>query len=198
VAAAALLSGLLATPAGPIADPWDRFDGWRIAGPAPFTTEWEIAGQVIPAAVDDGAVRVGTGEPEPVEARLVQGGLIVDRGGIARRFSYAHDDPEVWLGRAGDAWRLRRRRDRIDRAGPAETGSGRLSSPMPGTVLSVHVRAGEAVGAGQPVITVEAMKMEYVVAAPQAGTVSELLVKAGDAVRLDQPLAVIAPAEDGR
>ena len=154
VAAAALLSGLLATPAGPIADPWDRFDGWRIAGPAAFTTEWEIAGQVIPAAVDDGAVRVGTGEPEPVRGPAGPG--------RPHRRPRGHRPPlqlrprrPGGLARAGGR-RLAaqtRRRDRIDRAGPAETGSGRLTSPMPGTVLAVSRPPGEAVGAGQPVVT---------------------------------------------
>ncbi len=198
VAAAALLSGLLARPAAAVTDPWQRLDGWRIAGPAPFITEWEVAGQLIPAALDDGAVRVGTGEPEPVEARLANGDVVVETGGMTKRFSYARDDPDIWLGRSGDTWRLTRRRDSIDHAGPAETGSGRLTSPMPGTVLAVHVSSGETVRAGQPVITVEAMKMEYVVAAPQAGTVTELFVKPGEAVRLDQPLAAITAPEEVR
>jgi acetyl-CoA/propionyl-CoA carboxylase biotin carboxyl carrier protein len=198
VAAAALLSGLLARQDGPVLDPWDRLDGWRVAGPAPLTTEWEVAGQMVSAAVDDGTVRVGTGEPEPVGGRLAGGELVVETGGVARRFLYARDEPDLWLGRAGDTWRLTRRRDRIGHAGPAETGSGRLTSPMPGTVLAVHVSSGEAVRAGQPVITVEAMKMEYVVAAPQAGTVTELFVKPGEAVRLDQPLAAIAADEEVR
>jgi acetyl-CoA/propionyl-CoA carboxylase biotin carboxyl carrier protein len=196
VAAAALLAGLLDNRAAPITDPWDRFDGWRIGGPVPLTTEWEVAGQVIAAAVDGGAVQVGTGEPQPAASRLANGDLVVETGGLARRFSYACDGPDVWLGRAGDSWRLTRRRDGIDHAGPAETASGRLTSPMPGTVLAVHVESGETVRAGQPIVTVEAMKMEYVVAAPHAGAVTELLVKAGEAVRLDQPLAAITTAEE--
>jgi acetyl-CoA/propionyl-CoA carboxylase biotin carboxyl carrier protein len=128
-------------------------------------------------------------------ARLADGDLIVETGGLAGRFSYARDDPDLWVGRAGDTWRLTRRRDRIDHAGPTGIGSGRLSSPMPGTVLAVHVRPGEKVRAGQAVLTVEAMKMEHVVTAPHPGTVSELLAKPGEPVRLDQPLAVITPED---
>ncbi len=203
VAAAALLSGLLGGPAGPITDPWDRLDGWRVAGPAPTTTEWEVGGQTIQAAVDargvetsgveTGAVRVGAAEPQAVQARLANGDLVVEIGGLATRFAYARDNQDVWLGRTGDAWRLTQLRDRIDHAGSARSGAGRLTSPMPGTVLAVHVRTGETVRAGQPLVTVEAMKMEYVVPAPYAGTVSELLVKPGEGVRLDQPLAVVTP-----
>jgi biotin carboxyl carrier protein len=62
---------------------------------------------------------------------------------------------------------------------------------MPGTVLAVHVSPGETVDPGQPLLVVEAMKMEHVISAPSAGTVTEVLVKPGDPVVLDQPLAVV-------
>ncbi|MGH9058320.1 MAG: biotin/lipoyl-containing protein, partial [Acidimicrobiales bacterium] len=68
---------------------------------------------------------------------------------------------------------------------------GPVTSPMPGTVLAVHVAAGDVVRAGQPLIVVEAMKMEHAVTAPVDGTVSELSVKEGQTVALDETLAVI-------
>ena len=64
---------------------------------------------------------------------------------------------------------------------------------MPGTVLAVHVAAGDVVTAGQPLLVVEAMKMEHTVTAPLDGTVTELTVKAGQQVRMDETLAVIGP-----
>ncbi|MEQ1632767.1 MAG: pyruvate carboxylase [Planctomycetota bacterium] len=60
-------------------------------------------------------------------------------------------------------------RRRADSSHPGEIGS-----PMPGRVIAVHVREGEAVEAGAQLLTLEAMKMETVVRAPQAGTVREL------------------------
>jgi acetyl-CoA/propionyl-CoA carboxylase biotin carboxyl carrier protein len=196
VAAAALLPGLLASPAGPVIDPWDRLDGWRVTGPAEVATEWEVAGQTIEVGVGgDGAVRIGTAAPTPARARLADRDLVLETDGVAARFAYALDGEAVWLGYDGDVWKFIPRRDRIDRAGPSGAGSGRLSSPMPGTVLAVHVNPGDTVRAGQPVVVVEAMKMEYVVAAPRDGTVDELLVRAGESVRLDQPLAVITSPE---
>ena len=45
---------------------------------------------------------------------------------------------------------------------------------MPGSILAVHVAAGQAVDAGDPIATLEAMKMEHAVVAPIAGTVAEL------------------------
>ncbi|WP_416342630.1 acetyl-CoA carboxylase biotin carboxyl carrier protein subunit [Isoptericola peretonis] len=63
---------------------------------------------------------------------------------------------------------------------------------MPGTVSDVPVADGDVVAAGQPVVVVEAMKMEHPLLAPVAGVV-RLDVRAGDQVRLDQVVAVVHP-----
>jgi acetyl-CoA/propionyl-CoA carboxylase biotin carboxyl carrier protein len=68
---------------------------------------------------------------------------------------------------------------------------------MPGTVLAVHVTVGDTVNAGQPVLVVEAMKMEHTVTAPLDGVISELTAKAGQQVRMDETLAVISPGTHG-
>jgi acetyl-CoA/propionyl-CoA carboxylase biotin carboxyl carrier protein len=57
------------------------------------------------------------------------------------------------------------------------------------------VAEGDEVSAGQPLIVVEAMKMEHSVTAARAGRVRELLVRVGDQVALDQPLAFIHSAD---
>jgi biotin carboxyl carrier protein len=57
-----------------------------------------------------------------------------------------------------------------------------LASPMPGAVTQVAVREGDTVAAGQPVVIVEAMKMEHVIRAPHAGRVKALRVRPGDQV----------------
>jgi len=75
----------------------------------------------------------------------------------------------------------------------AAAADGTVRSPMPGTVVAVHVAVGEVVSAGQPVLVVEAMKMEHTVTAPLDGTVTELTAKAGQQVRMDEALAVIGP-----
>ena len=63
---------------------------------------------------------------------------------------------------------------------------------MPGGVLSVHVEAGSRVNVGDPLVTLEAMKMEHVVGAPSAGTVAELLVGNGDQVARGEIVAILA------
>ncbi len=56
------------------------------------------------------------------------------------------------------------------------------------------VSPGDSVAVGQPVVVVEAMKMEHTLRATIDGVVSELLVQVGDRVALNQLLAVIDPA----
>jgi acetyl-CoA carboxylase carboxyltransferase component/acetyl/propionyl-CoA carboxylase alpha subunit len=78
------------------------------------------------------------------------------------------------------------------------TGEGRevIRSPLTGTVVQV-VAAGDEVVADQPLVLVEAMKMEHVVAARTAGRVDRVLVDVGDEVTTHAPLLVFEPAEGG-
>jgi propionyl-CoA carboxylase alpha chain len=78
---------------------------------------------------------------------------------------------------------------------PAEAvASGSLLAPMPGTVVSVNVEAGQAVTAGQPVLVLEAMKMQHTVKAPTDGVVTQIDVKAGAQVAAGEVLAVVEEA----
>jgi len=69
--------------------------------------------------------------------------------------------------------------------------TGSLLAPMPGLVLRVLTEAGAVVTAGQPLLVLEAMKMEQTVSAPADGVVAELRAKAGEQVSTGQILAVL-------
>ena len=71
-------------------------------------------------------------------------------------------------------------------------GGGAVTAPMPGTVIAVHVGAGHEVEPRQPLVTLEAMKMEHPVTAPFAATVSAVHVAAGDTVAAGAPLVDLA------
>ncbi|NLH07386.1 MAG: acetyl-CoA carboxylase biotin carboxyl carrier protein subunit [Chloroflexi bacterium] len=62
---------------------------------------------------------------------------------------------------------------------------------MPGQVMAVYVKEGDEVQAGQPLLLLEAMKMEMRVAAPAAGVVRRLLVEPGQAVERGQQLVEV-------
>ena len=73
-------------------------------------------------------------------------------------------------------------------AKPAAVAPGALAAMLAGTVFKVLVKPGDAVQAGQPVLVLEAMKMETEVAAPEAGRVEAIHVSEGDAVEIGDPL----------
>jgi len=77
-----------------------------------------------------------------------------------------------------------------------QTAAGSLLAPMPGIVARVGVAAGDQVTAGQPLLWLEAMKMEHVVSAPVAGIVTELPASAGQQVEVGTVLAVVKPQEE--
>jgi propionyl-CoA carboxylase alpha chain len=69
--------------------------------------------------------------------------------------------------------------------------SGSLLAPMPGTVVDVLVDKGAEVVAGQPVLVLEAMKMQHTVAAPYDGVVTQVDVQQGQQVAAGEVLAVV-------
>jgi acetyl/propionyl-CoA carboxylase alpha subunit len=74
-------------------------------------------------------------------------------------------------------------------AGSASDGS--LRAPMPGKIVATPAKAGDAVTKGQPVVVLEAMKMEHALVAPFDGVVGEVGVSVGDQVAADAVLAVV-------
>lgn len=73
----------------------------------------------------------------------------------------------------------------------AGAGEGGLTAPMPGTILEVHVTAGQRVREGQTLLVMEAMKMEHRIQAPKAGEVISVNFAAGDRVDMGAVLAEI-------
>jgi biotin carboxyl carrier protein len=85
----------------------------------------------------------------------------------------------------------RRRWGRKDDGGAAGSGPQRLVAPMPGKVVRLLVKVGDAVAARQPVLVVEAMKMENELRATREGTVAEIQVREGMSVDAGALLLVI-------
>lgn len=88
-----------------------------------------------------------------------------------------------------DLRRMRLRKLQATTAGPE--GPATIASPMPGKVVAVLVKEGDAVEAGQGLLVVEAMKMENELRAPKAGVVQNLVAQEGSAVEGGVALCVI-------
>jgi biotin carboxyl carrier protein len=78
--------------------------------------------------------------------------------------------------------------------GAAAEGPATVRSPMPGRLVKVLVKVGDGVAAGQPLVVVEAMKMENELRAPRAGKVREIRGAEGAAVEAGQDLVIVDPA----
>ena len=70
---------------------------------------------------------------------------------------------------------------------------GSLRAPMPGFVLEVLVEVGDEVSAGQPLMKLEAMKMEHTIRSGGAGVIAEIHFTPGDTVEADAHLLQIKP-----
>jgi acetyl-CoA/propionyl-CoA carboxylase, biotin carboxylase, biotin carboxyl carrier protein len=197
VLAAAALARLMARlTAPPASDPWDIPDGWRVGGRAWTTFRFAVGdghAEVRVRGLSEAAF--GDGVPVPARATLDGPALLLTYDGRTIRFAYAQDGTTTWLGREGQTWALTEEAAAPARGGAAGGGDAAVRSPMPGTVLTVHVTPGQPVKTGQPLAVVEAMKMEHTVAAPLDGVITELTVKPGQQVRMDEPLAVIGRQE---
>ena len=76
---------------------------------------------------------------------------------------------------------------------PAPAGAGKaITSPLPGVIIEVSVKEGQAVKAGQKVAVIEAMKMENEIQASSDGTVTAVLVNKGDSVLAGTEIVKIA------
>jgi biotin carboxyl carrier protein len=80
-------------------------------------------------------------------------------------------------------------------AGPAPPASptGAILSPLPGVIVEVSVKPGDQVAAGQPLVTIEAMKMKNVVRAVRAGRVTAVRVAVGETIQHRTPLVELQP-----
>ncbi|WP_436491993.1 acetyl/propionyl/methylcrotonyl-CoA carboxylase subunit alpha [Actinokineospora sp. HUAS TT18] len=197
-AAAALDELISMQPTGPVIDPWSVPNGWRLGRAAVVPLRLTCGDRDVkvllsgsPAAA---TVTVGDGEPVPATASRVDGELRLTYGGRNLRYTRELAGETLWLAAGGQAWAVAEH-SMLEGAGAAAAAGGPVTSPMPGTVLVVKVAAGDQVTAGQPLLVVEAMKMEHTITAKVDGVVSELTVRAGQQVALNEILAVVTPSE---
>jgi acetyl/propionyl-CoA carboxylase alpha subunit len=154
------------------------------------TQRYDVAYRVLGDAVEASVNGVPLGQVTRHEAGPDRVDLEID--GIRRSYRVHRVGPDTYVDASDGSSAL----TEVPRFGDPEklTPAGSLLAPMPGLVRRVLVEVGAAVTAGQPLLVLEAMKMEQTVAAPAAGVVAELRAKAGEQVAPGQVLAVVEAA----
>ena len=176
---------------------WADSRGWRLGAAASST--WSVGERtvIISAPAPNSASDVYLAHAAGREHAL----LIVARGaesmdvqidGRIQHVRIIEIAQDLHLFRSGrqTLLRLARTEDALQVTAGAEEGS--LLTPLPGTVVAVHVAAGQKVERGAPLVTVEAMKMEHTLTAPHAGTVTRVPFGVGERVAAGAVLAELS------
>jgi 3-methylcrotonyl-CoA carboxylase alpha subunit len=202
--ATAVAANAVAAIAAP-ADPWLASDGWRLGnGAYTLPIEWLIddAPRQVPLVRQgaDWQIDCGAGLQDYAWQTQAAAGA----SGVAVRVTLAGRElggtvvtqgEQAHVFMDGNTYVLERH-DAMTHAGDDEQGhAGGLAAPMPGKIVAISVKAGDAVKKGQALLVMEAMKMEHTIAAPADGTVREIFYAVGDQVAEGAELAAIDAAE---
>jgi len=203
---------------------WTDTRGWRLAGPPRSTWVFGDRTVIIELSEPNDYVAHVTGRGERLAGRgeraaghgkhsrghgrhspgheyalhvVARGAqaLDVEVAGQMQRVSVVEVDQTLHLFRAGRqaALRLVRTEDALHVSAGAEEGS--LLTPLPGTLVAVHVTEGQQVVRGAPLVTVEAMKMEHTLTAPYDGVVTRLAFGLTERVAAGAVLVELAPLD---
>ena len=173
---------------------WADTRGWRLGAPPRST--WAFGEHRV--AIDMPApgvylARVGSREYALRVLARGEASMEVELAARVERLRVIEADEELHLFRGGRhaALRLLRTQDALQVAAAAEEGS--LLTPLPGTVVAVHVAQGQKVARGAPLVTVEAMKMEHTLTAPHEGVVARVAFGVADRVAAGAILVELSP-----
>ncbi|AGH97627.1 acetyl-CoA carboxylase biotin carboxylase subunit [Micavibrio aeruginosavorus] len=169
IASVYILSGAMNVVQGN--DIWDVADSWRMNGTLTRTLDFVNRGNHVKVSV----TCAGRDFDVMVDGKSVR----VSRDALTHARIVA-DDNDLTLVRDGRVIRLHLYTPGAD--GEGEAGEGRIIAPMPGKIIDVMVKKGASVDKDQPLLIMEAMKMQMTIRAAFAGTVEELPVIAGQQV----------------
>ena len=180
--------------------------GFRNVGDGLFRSRTYVAGddevsvayRFVRSGLEVETPPVGAEEVGLVEHAADRVVLVLD--GVRRAFDVSRhpvagqDEPAVAIDSALGSVELRTAPRFVDPS--AQAPEGALVAPMPGAVVRIAVEVGDTVTAGQPLMWLEAMKMEHAISAPADGVVSEITVSLGQQVEQGTALAVVDSGED--
>jgi 3-methylcrotonyl-CoA carboxylase alpha subunit len=180
--------------------PWHSTDGWRLNDDNYHRLTFRDGDDTIDVTIhyrSDGILLELPGGAEPVSAAGeidAAGDLIANLGGVRIKATVVRhgDDLTIFCGGAGHRLVLD---DPAARAGLQEVKSGSLTAPMPGKVVAINVKPGDAVKRGATLMVMVAMKMEHAVTAPTDGTVAKVHYDVGEQV--EEGAVLVSFEDDG-
>jgi 3-methylcrotonyl-CoA carboxylase alpha subunit len=190
-----LIAALCYAAADPGTDSlWSNTTGWRLGAAA--VTHWRFGGTPVRIEAQTRERywgRVAGQDHELHLVRRVGSEIELEIDGRIERARVLVDGARLELFRGGGHVSLCAESTEDALQGSSEADSGSLVTPLPGTVVAVHVTIGQSVSRGTALITLEAMKMEHTVTAPHAGVVERLPFRLSDRVPAGSVLVELTP-----
>ena len=179
--------------------PWARTDGWRLNGRGHQELIFRDGAEerLVCARSQAGSWLLQFGDRAILAEgeRRADAALSIVLDGVRRQITVLDHGAETAVFLDGESWRLTEVDLLAARAGEDPT-AGRLTAPMPGRVTQLMVEPGTSVRRGQPLIVIEAMKMEHTVTAPADGVVEAVRFAPGDLVEEGAELIALAPVSE--
>jgi len=202
LAAAALLADESRAAAAPAAanaaDPWGMATGWRMnqsyARKLSFADEHTAYDTFVTYRAKDWLFSASSAAPQTLSLAAHNGNdYSIKLGEQATHGTVLRDGDTFHVFANGAHYQLAWN-DPMAHAGETESEGGRLTAPMPGKVVAVLASKGQEVKKGEPLVIMEAMKMEHTIAAPHDGVVDDILYGVGDQVADGAPLLAFKTA----
>ena len=183
--------------AGDPASPWAALRGWRLNAPARRAVSFHLGEDIATVLSEGSAFRFPGGRTRQVRGLpCAPPGIGAEIDGVALTAVAVCDAGTAIVFASDRTWRL----PLFDPVAEAEAGAGEAATgvplaPMPGVVVAVAVAGGDRVTKDQPLLVIEAMKVEHTIRAPCAGTVDAVHYAVGDRVDEGAELAAFTPEE---
>jgi 3-methylcrotonyl-CoA carboxylase alpha subunit len=179
--------------------PWNTLGGWQLNADSSRALYIKDDGVLREVTVhfsrNDYEIEVPGGRRIRVAQLTLAGGILrAELDGVRVSARVVFLGRQLTLISAGHTWRLEID-DALEREAKQDSGSGRLTAPMPGAVVSILVKEGDRVVRDQPLIVLEAMKMEHTIKASAAGRVVKVHFAVGQQVNDGAQLLTIEAEE---